>query len=279
MARVFPGKPARVLARALLAADEHAFAGYARWQINERWDVFAGQESVKPYRAEERFFARILALPWPRAFAASLAFRLYLARRDVFVREAAWSVFHWRRLLAKGELKLVIYYMTKSGGTAAGFARALRAGRQAARAMWTRTRDPQVRGANELMLDADEARLREWRRWLKRAARQPLLAGQATPVCGAWQLQFMVHNFSPAVQRVVVEQQAADGTWAEPDLCSCPWASELARALWAPASGLAYRRTIQFLEFRGIPRSTASLSVFLIKNSMVSYDFELSCLY
>ena len=213
--RVFPGKPARVLARALLAADEHAFAGYARWQINHRWDVLAGNESLKPYQAEERFFARLETLAWPRAFAASLAFRLYLARRDGFVREAARSVFHWRRLLAKGEPELVIQHMTKAAGAAAGFVRALKAGRQAARAMWTRSRDPRVRGPNELMLDADEQRLREWRVWLKRATRQPALAGEATPVCGIWQLQFMVHNFAPAGQKVVVEQQKADGAWSE----------------------------------------------------------------
>ena len=64
-------------------------------------------------------------------------------------------------------------------------------------------------------LAADEQRLAEWRGWLKQAARQPLLAWQATPVCGVWQLQFMVHNFAPAVQKVVVEQQAADGSWPE----------------------------------------------------------------
>jgi len=38
---------------------------------------------------------------------------------------------------------------------------------------------------------------------------------EATPLCGAWQLQFMVHNFSPAVQKVVVEQQADVGSWRE----------------------------------------------------------------
>ena len=36
---------------------------------------------------------------------------------------------------------------------------------------------------------------------------------EATPVCGIWQLQFMVHNFAPAGQKVSVEQQDADGTW------------------------------------------------------------------
>lgn len=32
-------------------------------------------------------------------------------------------------------------------------------------------------------------------------------------MCGAWQLQFTVHNFARTLQRVVVEQQLPDGTW------------------------------------------------------------------
>jgi hypothetical protein len=81
--------------------------------------------------------------------------------------------------------------------------------------MWARTRDPRQPGPNEQMLAADAARLRVWRRWLARAARRPEIAWQATPVCGAWQLQFTVHNFAPALQRVVVERQCADGAWEE----------------------------------------------------------------
>ena len=213
--RVFPSKQNRAQARSLLAADEHAFAGYARWQINERWDVFAGNESLKPYQADERFFARMLPGSWPKPFAASLAFRLYLARRDVFVRQAARQIFKWRRLLAKNDTAGVVRELRQAAQTAGKFAQELRVGRTAARAMWSRTREPQARGQNDAMLAADEQRLAEWRGWLKLAARQPLLAWQVTPVCGAWQLQFMVHNFAPAVQKVVVEQQEADGTWRE----------------------------------------------------------------
>ena len=51
------------------------------------------------------------------------------------------------------------------------------------------------------MLDRDTERLREWTRWLRKAARNPELIWQATPVCGAWQLMFTVHNFAPAVQK------------------------------------------------------------------------------
>jgi hypothetical protein len=54
-----------------------------------------------------------------------------------------------------------------------------------------------------------------WRTWLKQVTKKPERIWQATPVCGAWQLQFMVHNLAPAVQKVIVEQQQSDGTWQE----------------------------------------------------------------
>ena len=211
--RTFQTKAPRPLARTLLAADEFAFAGYARWQINDRWDVFAGNESLKTYQTEERFFGRLQAGTWPKALAASLAFRHYLAKRDVFVRQAARDVFKLRRLgSTRPEFVPQLRAMRADAATFAG---ALKAGRRAARAMWARTRDPGARGQNEALLEADERRLTSWREWLKRAARQPEMVAQATPVCGAWQLQFMVHNFAPAVQKVVVEQQDSDGTWRE----------------------------------------------------------------
>jgi hypothetical protein len=213
--RTFKSKAARPLARALLAADEHAFAGYARWQINERWDVFAGNESLNIYQADTQFYHRLQAgsYSWPKALAASLAFRHYLAQRDVFVRQAARDVFRLRRIgPARPEARLLLKTMQAAAGN---FTRALKAGRQAARIMWIQSRDPQARGQNEAMLDADESRLAGWRDWLKSLAKNPELVWSATPVCGAWQMQFMVHNFAPAVQKVVVEQQASDGTWRE----------------------------------------------------------------
>jgi hypothetical protein len=63
------------------------------------------------------------------------------------------------------------------------------------------------------MVAADAERLRHWRRWLQHAASHPAIAWQSTPLCGAWQLQFIVHNFAPALQQVVVEQRQPDGSW------------------------------------------------------------------
>jgi hypothetical protein len=249
---------ARRLARIALACDDYAFSGYYRWQINDRWDVCAGRDGSAPYsrdlRALGRIWRSLLAraataglagegLKWhgrpardsqapgkmpvpldrlPPALAESIAFRLYLAQRDVFVRQAAEGVFQLRRLSSAG-LRPASEQNRRSqtGATyarlraeASAFAVALPAGRAAARAMWRRSRDPRVHGPNELMLDRDTERLREWTRWLRDAARNPDLIWQATPVCGGWQLLFTVHNFAPAVQKVVVEQQQPDGTWA-----------------------------------------------------------------
>ena len=166
------------------------------------------------------------ALPPP--FAASVAFRHYLAQRDVFVRRAGRGVWRLRRLLAKPVAASVSKwtpkqtplahargYISQLRQDAVAFSTALRAGRKAARVMWARTRDPRQRGPNEQMLAADAARLRAWRRWLAGVARRPEIAWQNTPVCGAWQLQFTVHNFAPALQCVIVERQRADGTWEE----------------------------------------------------------------
>jgi len=213
--RVFGIKPANRQARALLAADAHAFAGYARWQINDRWDAFAGNESLKPYAAECRFFERLLddSYHWPAPFAASLAFRLYLARRDVFVRTAARAVFKCRKLLAKGGAGAVRAELRTMSESARAFARDLKAGQEAASAMWRRTREPEQTGQNETLLQRDAQRLEQWQQWLTTIRRQPARVTEATPVCGPWQLQFTVHNLAPAVARVIVEQQEPDGTW------------------------------------------------------------------
>ena len=234
--RVFPGQPSRPLARHLLAADENAFCGYARWQINQRWDTFAGNESLKPFEAELRFFRRLAKSKMPPAFTASIAFRIYLAARDVFVRKAARDVFKLRRMLDRNEAvkggapcpegagPSAAKAKRVEGNTlrlkqmlaeAAALGRELRAGRKAARAMWARTRDPQACGQNETILNADEQRLADWCEWLKRAKARPQMIFESTPVCGAWQLQFWVTNFAPAAQKVAVEQLQPDNTWRE----------------------------------------------------------------
>ena len=307
-------------ARAALAGDAHAFCGYYRWQINERWDVCATRDGLGPYEQEEKTVSRIcrsvplgrlgalssverLARDWgrrggsteqgpgktrplppapcslppptspalrqargpelveragrllhpcPSALSASLAFRRYLAQRDVFVRRAAQAVFQLRQSAARqragseGGIRPARHSLGDGGRSrpttsgpriagrghptppfrpqigaalaslraeAAAFARDLRSGRAAARVMWNRSRNPRRRGPNEGLLDRDAERLRTWRQWLRRAALHPEIIWQSTPVCGAWQLQFTVHHFAPAQQKVVVEQQRADGTW------------------------------------------------------------------
>lgn len=210
-------RAARAIARHLLQADAHAFAGYARWQINDRWDTFAHTEGASAFEKEARFLARLHqraeAEDWPACLQASLAFRLYLAQRDVFVRQSARQVFRLRRSAGKPAALAVLHAHLLE--QAAQFAHAIRDGRRAARAMWRASRSSRWQSQNEAVLRADETRLREWLRWLRRVARQPREVWSAAPVAGRWQLQFWVHNFAPCVQRIAVEQQDADGSWRE----------------------------------------------------------------
>ncbi|HVU18046.1 MAG TPA: family 20 glycosylhydrolase [Candidatus Didemnitutus sp.] len=213
--RQFGVRPALPMARRLLAADDHAFSGYARWQINDRWDVQGGTESTRPFEAEERFFERLERLELPAALQFSVRFRRYLATRDVFVRRAARTVARWRRWVAREDLASLTPAVAEARKEAATFGREIRAARAAARSMWNRTRDRQVSGSNEGILTADAARLSAWKDFLKDVAREPAAVKRANPVEGAWHLQFWVHNFAPAVQKVVVERQDAAGAWHE----------------------------------------------------------------
>jgi hypothetical protein len=209
-------------ARLALASDARAFAGYACWQANLRWDVCAPRESATRHAADARFFARLATRDLPPAFATSLAFRHYLAERDAFIRRNLHAVFRLRRLHAKtshpaalAESKPWQRELVRLHKDTAAFAHALHDGRRAARAMWRLSREPKRQGQNEQILDADAQRLRQWKRWLTRITRRPATIWDATPVNGVWQLQFTVHNFAPAMQRVLVEQQQPDGTWLE----------------------------------------------------------------
>ncbi len=214
--RVFGRTGAREAARAALRCDERAFAGYARWEINDRWDGCCHPESAAPMAAELRFFDRLSRQRLPEPFAASVAFRRYLAQREVFVRSAMRGVFALRRHLRRGKRKEAVNERLRGlQAEAAEFHQAVTAGREAALRMWHRSRDPQQRGQNEIILDRDEQRLRDWLRWLGQCLRDPEVAWQRTPVCGPWQLNLTIHNHSPALQKIVVEQRAAGGKWHE----------------------------------------------------------------
>ncbi len=214
--RVF-GRAGKSATRRALAADEFPFSGYARWQINDRWDVFANRESLAGCAGEERTLRALTksAASLPAALSASLQFRHYLAQRDQFVRQAAQSIFLARRHLARGHPRHASKALEQSGRGAKQFEHELQRGFLAARAMWRRSRNTRQRSPNEAMLVQDARRLKAVRNWLQRAEKNPALAGGTTPFCGVWQLQFTLHNFAPALQKIVIEQQAKDASWKE----------------------------------------------------------------
>ncbi len=216
-ARAFDSKNPRTLARLALAADAHAFTGYARWELNERWEAGATREAPAPYERDFGFFDRLArrTRELPAPLEASAAFGRYLAARDVFVRRAAAGVFQLRRLQSRSPAAQMEYnrLRRKLQAEAEGFSSAIGGGGLAAQAMWARTRKQNRPNPNRVVLRQDAARLKSWRHWLGRVAKKHERIMAASPVCGAWQLQFVVHNFAPALQKVVVEQRRPNGTW------------------------------------------------------------------
>jgi hypothetical protein len=214
--RVFATARGRELARSALACDARAFVGYARWEINVRWDLCATRRGVAVYESERAFFSRLArqkGLPAP--FRASVEFRRYLAERDVYVRSAAAMIFSLRRRMARGGPAdpRVARGIAALVGHAGEFAATLAAGRRAATNLWKLTRDPGERGPNERLVERDAVQLGALRRWLGRAAARPPRLTLASPVCGAWQLRLDVLLTEPALQRVVVECRDKNGAW------------------------------------------------------------------
>ena len=211
-ARVYGKSGARAAAKAALACDKHPFSGYAKWEINDCWN---GAVSAAP--DEAKYLETLATKKLPAALAASIAFRRYLAERDAFVHECKKGVFTLRRARSVRRIKDNPYQkqLLQLEAEARGFSAAITAGRNAARAMWRRTRNPKVRGQNEAILAADTTRLRAWRDWLRAARNDLEKIFTVSPVCGTWELAFVVHNFAPALQKIVVEQQQPDDSWRE----------------------------------------------------------------
>ena len=217
MGRVFGPAGSRELARKALACDQRAFAGISRWEINERWDVCATRSGVARFESERSFFARLArqgaALPAP--FRLSIAYRLYLAERDVYVRSAAATILSLRRRMARrGETDSgVASGLGSLLARAVEFGATTQAGLRAARGLWLLTRDRRVAGPNERIANMDLVRLRALKRWIRGCMEAPRRLLTPSPVCGAWQLRFDVVVREPALQRVVVESRGPDGAW------------------------------------------------------------------
>jgi hypothetical protein len=174
------------------------------------------------YRAELTLIESMATLAershWPEALTAACAFRRYLAQRDVFVREQHASVLAMRRALGRKRTGTFARLLQRMRQQADAFALSLNAGRQAAAAMWNRTRNHPERSSNLRMLHHDKNQLQVLGKWLAAARRNPSRAWMANPLCGEWQLSYAVWNCAPAVQQVGV-QQFQQGEWITLKAC------------------------------------------------------------
>ena len=209
---VKPGRSAAV-ARTALQCDRHSFTGYARWEINDRWDCTAPREPLAVYAQGERFYRNLAKRNLPEPFEASAAFLGYIYARDTFVRRAARGVFQLRRAQARDtNINRILH---KLSSDAESFGTRLHHATRAAAAMWNRTRRNSRTSPNGKILRLDRDRLGAWKKWLSRCRQTPRTVHTSSTVAGIWQLQLRVQNFEPALQKVIIEQAQPDGTWRE----------------------------------------------------------------
>src|SRR5690606_22254003 len=124
------------IAKKLLVADRHAFTGYARWEINKAWALASGPKTIAPLRNTLTYFNRLQreTSNWPACLAASIAYRRYLAARDVFVRESQTEILALRRDSIRGFS--LTNKLTRQLNAAKQFEQDWRNGHAAALKMW-----------------------------------------------------------------------------------------------------------------------------------------------
>lgn len=231
--QLFNHHHAPAITAGLVAADRYPFTGYARWEINKRWDLASGPRSLARYRREFRHFdvlARRANL-WPSALQASLDYRRYLAVRDVYVRAWQQAVLAMRRAWAhQHSLQPALKRLWQQ---ASRFQQEWQRGRAAAETMWRETRLRATDSPNRKLLQADQQQCRAWHRWLRQCGVHAEHVLTGCPVAGPWVLSFSVWNFAPAVQRLAVDEKCPDGSWRVIKMC----------------------HTIEFLRVGAVPRA------------------------
>ncbi|MBT5903861.1 MAG: family 20 glycosylhydrolase [Opitutaceae bacterium] len=231
--RVHGSKNAASQAHLALACDDRAFAGYARAERNEFWDTAHGDGGSARAAAETRFFKRAIERKISEPLKRSLVWRLYLSEREHFVRASSDDVLKARRLWQrKKRTKLKDLFARMQKATRA-FEQQIIRGKQAASALNDLTRKRNVCSANHRIIDADQQKLKAWKRWLSAVVRNPEKLLEASPIAGRWQLCLTVHATRPAANAVVIQQQNESGEWID----------------------LRQRHTIEFRSLSAQPRS------------------------
>jgi len=204
---------ARRLAAGALAADRYPYAGYFRWELDEDWSFGAGRGDAAQLKRERMFFDRLArqcgATRPPgglrgsggaQAFLASLALRAYLAARDEYV------------VAGRFDLK-----------TKAAFGRRFASALRAALTMWSCSRRKTASAPGGRAPPNILNLIRDRSRWsatsgrtsgavsIKRAGRSS--AETSVRASAPTSLLFHIHNFRPALQKVILQRQDAAGTW------------------------------------------------------------------
>ena len=209
--RTFDVKKPKPMARALLKADDHAFTGYPRWEINKDWALASGGDGdLQLFRDTSRFVAKLKqrAAKWPAVLRSSIDYRSYLAQRDLLVREGQSLVAQLRQSTAAGKSTKPI--LAKLHALSDQLSPVLKDGLRAARAMWKFSRYPKPVGPNEAILAHDTKQLKQLREWLRAVGENQQIAFTSNPLIGRWQCSYEVRNTQPGVLRIDLSQKVAE---------------------------------------------------------------------
>ena len=213
--RVHGKRNASTQARLALACDERAFAGYAQAERHQFWDTAHSDDGPKRAAAETRFLKRATTRAIAEPFRLSIAWRLYLSHRELFVKKTADNILKGRRLLARQKPRKLEQLLDQMETDTRGFEVQYLEGKKSANALSKLTRKEFTRGANQTILKDDGEKLKAWKRWLYSTRRNVNHLLQTSPIAGRWQLCLTVHASRPTANLVVVQQQNKSGDWID----------------------------------------------------------------
>jgi len=204
--RVF-GKSGSNTARALWSADKYPFSGYTRWMINSDWKNLSDIKSLKQFKAEEVFFYK-LSESNSLADVAKLALKLraYIAKRDAWVRETSLQSNDLQKAYLVSDHATVRSLINTLLVSSSRMQREARQAGVVARKLWARTRYKYEQGPNDVIINNDLAKLKQWVLWLKKAKQNNANIKKPTVFGSVNKLSFTIENKFPALQRILVQQ-------------------------------------------------------------------------
>jgi hypothetical protein len=211
------GKRKSSVAKIVGMVEKYQYAGYYRWQTYDNWRALANGDSSAPFMLEEKHFRNLIrqveTVETSVPFVNILNVRHYVAQKDLFLSENSSRIFSARKLLERNKTAQALTVLQQIQASAVELLTANRKALKSTRAVWRRSRPMTEPNPTEQMIKADQVKLAELGRFIKRAKKDPSLLWKDNPLTGQWQLLFWVRTVEPALQGTVVQMTDENGVW------------------------------------------------------------------